>query len=113
MTYRNLFKAYLSFVLLKGLALSIAAELLNIDFERALILVLVSATITGAFGVVVALIQSKENSRLNDRLDRLEHTGQQIVQKSEDIKGAVGADKRKKQTEIHPNRRQCDNPPKN
>lgn len=88
----TLFRAYLAFVLVKGIAMGIAATVLDINFVRALILVLVSAVVTGCFGIVVAIIQSKENSRVHERLDRLELTGKQIEQTGQEIKEVVTPD---------------------
>lgn len=87
-----MFRAYLTFVLIKGLTMGVVATLINVDFERALILVLVSAIVTGAFGVIVALVQSRENSKVHERLEKLELTGRQIERTSQDIKNEVTPD---------------------
>lgn len=97
-----MFKAYLSFVLAKGTAMSIVATVLNVDFYRALILVLVSAVTTGIFGAVIAIIQSKESHRVHERLDQLEIT-------SQDIKGAVEIEPRNSDLR----ERASDHPPQN
>jgi hypothetical protein len=94
-----LFRSYLTFVLFKGLAMGIVATLLNVEFARALILVLVSAVITGLFGVIVAMIQSQADRRVHDRLDNLEAS-------SKDIRGKVGADRR--ETDPHETEEQSD-----
>ena len=88
MTKTHLLRLYLTFVIVKGVTLAIAATLLNVGFWRALVLLVISATITGLFALLVAREQSRENRQLHDRLDRLEQTGH-------DIAGKVGADKRK------------------
>jgi len=75
------------FVAVKSLAIGITAALLDVTFLRALILVLVSAIVTGMFALVVAHIQSKADVRQHQRLDYLES-------RLDDVAGSVGANKR-------------------
>lgn len=74
-------------VVLKGAIIATAAVLLDINFWRAVIIAVVSAVITGAFLLLVAIVQDKREQRFERRLDVLE-------QHSRDIAGATGATKR-------------------
>lgn len=80
-------KAMVAFVAVKSIVLGITASLIDVPFLHALILVVVSAVVTGIFGIVIAMIQAKADERQHRRLDYVES-------RLEDVAGSVGANKR-------------------
>lgn len=80
-------KAMVIFVAVKSVLLGATAALLDVAFIRALVLVVVSAAVTGTFGVVIARIQSRADERQHRRLDYLES-------RVNDVAGVVGASRR-------------------
>lgn len=78
---------YLIAVVIKAILIGLVAALLNVEFERALILVAVSAILTGMFALVITLVQARHDRRLSERLARLEdRTGA--------VAGKLGVDRR-------------------
>lgn len=80
-------KAMGAFVVVKSVVLGISAALIDVAFVKAAILVVLSAVVTGVFGLVVALIQDRADRRVHARLDALEA-------KATDTQRKVGADRR-------------------
>lgn len=54
-------------------------------FTQSIILVLVSATATGIFGLIICLIQTHSEARLHERLDHLESRATEVVEKTEQV----------------------------
>lgn len=75
------------FGLANGLIHIAADALLDETTLRALVIALATATMTGVFGVAIALIQRNSDRQTHDRLEALERRGA-------DIAGAVGANRR-------------------
>jgi hypothetical protein len=70
-------------VMVKAVLMATVVELLAIGgFGRSIILVLVSATATGIFGLIIVLVQTHAEAGLHQRLDSLER---QVDQKASEI----------------------------
>jgi hypothetical protein len=74
-------------VVVKAVVITIATTALDVTFWKQVAIVAISAGITGAFGVVIALIASRDTRQTHDRLDQLER-------QTKDVAGAVGVTKR-------------------
>jgi hypothetical protein len=60
-------------VMFKAIVMGLLVSLLAVTaFDRSIILVLVSATATGIFGILIVLIQTHSEARLHMRIDALE-----------------------------------------
>lgn len=71
-------------VVFKALLMGIIVEVLALtSFQRSIILVLVSATATGIFGILIVLIQVHSEKQIHDRIDQVQ---EQIDIKSDEIK---------------------------
>lgn len=70
-----------------GLVHVAADALIDKTTVRALIIAVITATITGIFGLAIALVQRKSDDRIHDRLDTMEERQRAML-------GAVGANKR-------------------
>lgn len=88
-------------VLGKAVVMTVVAVAVTTSFIDSLILVVVSATLTGLFTVLVSRMTIQENRRLHDRLDDLEKN--QV-----DIGGAVGLGKRSTDSFSDPLHKRCD-----
>jgi hypothetical protein len=74
-------------VLIKAVLMGAAVSLLAVtSFEKSVALVLISASATGIFGIIIVLIQTHSEARLHDRIDHLESRADQIVEKSDIVK---------------------------
>lgn len=70
-------------VMLKAIVMGTLVSLLAVSaFGKSLILVVVSATATGIFGILIVLIQTHSEARIHERLNAVED---QINTKSEEI----------------------------
>jgi ABC-type Fe3+ transport system permease subunit len=68
-------------------ATHLVATFIDAPTLRSLLVAVVTAVITGVFGVSIARIQTQADRRQHKRLDELEH-------RLNDVAGAVGANKR-------------------
>lgn len=66
-------------ILMAGIVTLLAAT----SFAQSVILVLISATATGIFGIVIVIIQMKSDKGIHDRINEIQT---QIDTKSEEIK---------------------------
>lgn len=90
-------KMIASGVLFKALLMGILVSLLAVtSFEKSVALVLVSASATGIFGIIIVLIQTHSEARLHKRIDLLEGKADKIdsattttLEKTETIEQAV------------------------
>lgn len=64
----------------KALLMGILVSLLAFSsFEKSVILVLVSATATGIFGIIIVIVQSHFAREIHDRIDAMEDRTKQTV----------------------------------
>lgn len=82
-------------VLAKALIIMAATALLDIAFWKQVLIVAVSAVLSGAFGLIIAIVASRDSKATHRRLDALEA-------RSEDVAGAVGAAKRRSDPTVTP-----------
>lgn len=61
-------------------------------FEQSLILILVSASATGVFGLIIVLIQVHSEKALHERMDTLEGKADNVVTTTDKIATAVSAE---------------------
>lgn len=74
-------------VFLKALTMGILVSLLGATtFVQSILLVLVSATATGIFGILIVVIQVHSERSLHYRMDHLEERATEIVTKSDIVK---------------------------
>lgn len=72
-------------VFVKALIMGILVALLaTTTFERSIVLVLVSATATGFFGILIVLIQVHSERNIHRRIDALETTTTDVVTQAKD-----------------------------
>jgi Flp pilus assembly protein TadB len=79
-------------VALKAILMGVLVTLLAAaGFVQSLILVLVSATATGIFGIVIVVIQTHSERNLHRRLDTLEEKANTIEGKADSIEGKTNS----------------------
>lgn len=74
-------------IVIKGLIMGLLVAAVDLNFVKSLVLVIVSALVTGAFAVLVAKMQIRAQVKVHERIDQLET-------RQRDIAGAVGVAKR-------------------
>ena len=70
-------------VIIKALLMGLLVGATTLAFTQQIILVAISATLTGVFALVVARYTAHENRRLHDRLDTLEQQTKDIAAHTE------------------------------
>lgn len=61
-------------VSLKAILMGVAVSLLAVTaFEKSIILILISASATGIFGILIVLIQTRSEARIHERLNTVEN----------------------------------------
>ena len=78
---------YLTASLIKGAIVATVAVLLDVQTWRAIVIAIISASVTGAFAVLVAHMQDRRTREVQEQLDDMRS-------QMRDIAGATGADKR-------------------
>lgn len=77
-------------VVTKGIIMGSLISILAIaDFTESLILVIVSATVTGIFGLLICLIQVRAEKGIHTRMDFLEKKATEVDQTTKDIAEVV------------------------
>lgn len=84
-------------VMLKAIIMGTLVSLLAVSaFGKSIILVLVSATATGIFGILIVLIQTHSEARIHERLTAVEsqiETKSNEIQEKQDQAADIAADK--------------------
>lgn len=86
-------KVIMAAVVAKALLMGILVSqvVAEANFAQSLILVVVSATATGIFGVVIVLVQAHSEREMHARIDQLEGKADKVVETTQATAEAVDA----------------------
>lgn len=73
------------------MATAVSVLVASATFAESLILVIVSATATGIFGLLIVFVQVHSERNLHERIDRLEETAGHAVATTDSIAETAGA----------------------
>lgn len=75
-------KAIMGGVIAKSILMGIAAAIIDVSFVKAALLVILSATVTGAFGLLIAHLQIRAQRNLGRRIDQVEQRQISVAQQT-------------------------------